>query len=97
MQRISFSLALEFLRENLMALSPSVCLLKVSNIHPLSFVHLPYYRLLVKLAAAIPDAISFAFAERAAFRVRRETISAVRTSLRSADAEHPLVFAQSLS
>jgi len=97
MRSSSFSLALEFLRENLMALSPSVCLLKVSNTHPLSFLHLPYYRLLVKLAAAIPDAISFAFAERAAFLVRRETNSAVRTSLRSPADEHPMVFAQSLS
>jgi len=80
-----------------MWLSPSLSPRAMTSIHPLTSLHLPYYRLLVKLAAAIPVAISFAFAERVAFLVRSETNSASRTSLRSPFAEHPLVFAQSLS
>ena len=91
------SLAFQVLLKVTMWLSPSLSPRAVTNILPLTSLLLPYYLLLVKLAAAIPDAISFAFAERAAFLVVRDTRSAVLTSLRSADAEHPLVFAQSLS
>jgi len=69
----------------------------MTGILPYSLLLLPYHRLLVKLAPAIPAATSFAFAERAAFLVVRDTRSAVLTSLRSPAEEHPLVLAQSLS
>ena len=91
----SLSLAKILKLQNFVAFEPYH--LEAINIHPLTLLHLPFYRLLVILAAVIPAASSFAFAERAAFLVVRLTRSAVLTSLRSADAEHPLVFAQSLS
>lgn len=97
MRSSSFSLVFGPLLKVSRRLSPSLSPRAVTSILPLTCLLLPYYRLLVKLAAAIPDEISFAFAERAAFLVVRETRSAVLTSLRSPFAEHPLVLAQSLS
>jgi len=96
MQRISSSLASLVLAAAHHRLVQWLDLPKVKDIHPLTLLHLPFHRLLVILAAVIPAAISFAFAERAAFLVRREINSAVLTSLRSPLAEQPPI-EQSLS
>jgi len=79
-----------------MWLSPSLSPRAMTGIRPLTLLHQPFYRLLVKLATAIPDAISFALAANTGSLVVKLTNSAVLTSLRSPLAEQPPLL-QSLS
>jgi len=96
MQSFFSSLELPGYLKVLMALSLALSLRAMTGIRPLTLLHLPFHRLLVKLAAEIPAAISLAFAARTGSLVVNDTNNAVLTRRRSPRAEQP-PFEQSLS